>query len=207
MHDVAPVAPAIALHHVHQREGCVLALDVRPGTGAFPKLGRDGGQHKGAKRKGEQRVHVPHTGHPQNHPNQQADAHGDGEVAPQIACSRLAPRDHRPDAEQRQEQQPDGNVDPVEEGRTDADLLPGEAFRDQREHGPPQDGEHRPDKEQIVADEGGFPRNKRLQTVFTLQPITTPPHQPGREQDQEREEAQEDPGNGQVLRERVHRLD
>ena len=207
VHDVAAPPLTIPSYQVQEGDEVILLLDPGPRPRSLDELHHDDRQNEGTDGEGEKRPGVPDAHREEHRPNNRPESKRKEEVAPQVARTCLAPGDDRADPHQGQENQPDRDVHPIEEDRTHCHLRTRQPLRQEREHRPPGDRERDPEEDQIIHQKGRFPRNEGLELPVAVHERKTPENQHERHCAGHPQEAQEDPGNRQVLGEGVHGFD
>ena len=101
------------------------------------------------------------------------------------------PREQRADAGQEEEEQPDRNVDLVEERRADGNLVPGEVLADDREERSPQHCEAARQQDDVIEEEAGLARDHGIELGLAAQVVLAAHDQVGRDPDADHQEPHE----------------
>src|SRR5208282_1026597 len=206
MDHVAAVAAGVAHgefdgggKHVHS---CAGADD----HGAAEELAENGEGDEDAEDEAGQGVEVAETERKRHGARERAPGKGPAEIAAQAVERGAAPGEQGADAGEKQQEEADGNVYFVEEGRADADFISRKGLGDDREERAPENGEASGQQDQIVEEEVGFAGDHGIELVVALQVVAIlqiGDHAHGQNKD---EEAGEPLADGR-LREGVHGAD
>ena len=145
---------------------------LRMTVSAAQKFRRDGSDHAGAEREGDQRIErgliVPgaKSGGHQDDRGDHDRRSGQDKVAPDALEGRAPPRQQRADAGEEEKKEPDGQRDAIKEGRAHGDLVALHILRNDGEQRAPQDREAGRQQDQVVEQETRLARDQRFQLVL-----------------------------------------